>query len=457
MKHSVKIIPMRRKDKQGIFVTHKVPLFADIHFQHTRLDKVTKEPKKADRLFYFTGYRIDLDKWNVDKDEVKRGAKGYEGKRVVDYLEINNRLKLITSTLGLYLPQKREATQEEVIELLNGICNKSEKDRKKEKIKETPEAKNLDFFEVFQKYYEECGLSQGRTRHVRSLINHWKHYCEKRKFKPTFDNVTGSILKDFERYLSSESVSQKGRNREAIVIPKGKNTIHEIMAKTRAFWNYARKELKQQGITIPYPFEDYEFPKEAYGKPVYITLEERNKLYEAKLTNPKLALVRDIFCFQCFVGARVGDLKKLNRASIHKGVISYIPRKTKDENPVLVTVPLHEKAIEILNRYNMPNGALFPFLQDTEYNDFLKMLFRVVGLNRIVTRLNTTTGEPEQVPLSSIASSHMARRTFVGGLYGKVDRGIISSMTGHVKGSKAFDRYYDVSDELQKGAINLLD
>ena len=44
----------------------------------------------------------------------------------------------------------------------------------------------------------------------------------------------------------------------------------------------------------------------------------------------------------------------------------------------------------------------------------------------------------------------------MGNLYGKVDNGIISSMSGHVAGSKAFTRYYDVSKELQQDAINLL-
>jgi hypothetical protein len=51
----------------------------------------------------------------------------------------------------------------------------------------------------------------------------------------------------------------------------------------------------------------------------------------------------------------------------------------------------------------------------------------------------------------------MARRAFIGNLYGKVDSGIISSMSGHIQGSKAFTRYYDVSTELQQQAINLID
>jgi integrase len=118
---------------------------------------------------------------------------------------------------------------------------------------------------------------------------------------------------------------------------------------------------------------------------------------------------------------------------------------------------LSNNALEILSRYDYPDGRLLPFITDQRYNTYLKELFRKVEINRIVTRLNPTTGEPEQVKLSDIASSHMARRAFIGNLYGKVDSGIISSMSGHIQGSKAFTRYYNISQELQVKAINLID
>jgi integrase len=241
--------------------------------------------------------------------------------------------------------------------------------------------------------------------------------------------------------------------------PKGKNTITAFLKITRAFWNFARKDLRQQNIEIGYPFgvDGYQIAGESYGQPIYITKEERNRLFTAELPSERLQKVRDIFVFQCLIAARVGDLCKLTKANIQNNVLSYIPRKTKDGKPVTVTVPLHNNAIEILSRYDIPDGRLLPFITDQRYNIYLKELFREVGINRIVTRLNPTTSEPEQVKICDIVSSHMARRAFVGNLYGKVDSGIISSMTGHIQGSKAFTRYYDVSPELQKEAINLID
>jgi len=238
---------------------------------------------------------------------------------------------------------------------------------------------------------------------------------------------------------------------------KGANTIHRFMKTTRAFWNYARKELKRKDIIIGYPFNDgYKLPGEVYGKPIYICIEERNKLFYAELKTERLKHVRDIFVFQCFIGARVADLNKLTKSNIQDGILSYIPRKTKDGKPVTVNIPLHSMAIEILSRYELPNHSILPFISNQRYNEYIRELFEEAKLTRIVTRLNPRTKEEEHVRLCDIASSHMARRAFVGNLYGKVDNGIISSMSGHAPGSKAFTRYYNVSNDLQKDAINKL-
>lgn len=91
-----------------------------------------------------------------------------------------------------------------------------------------------------------------------------------------------------------------------------------------------------------------------------------------------------------------------------------------------------------------------------KYNLYLKKLFKEVGLNRPVTRFNQKTGQTEVVLLYSLATSHMARRTFVGTLYKKVKDDVIGAMSGHVKGSKAFARYYDIGEEMKQEAIDLL-
>ena len=52
----------------------------------------------------------------------------------------------------------------------------------------------------------------------------------------------------------------------------------------------------------------------------------------------------------------------------------------------------------------------------------------------------------------------MARRTFIGNIYKIVkDPNLVTSLTGHPEGSKAFSRYRDIDTEMKKELVGLLD
>jgi len=52
----------------------------------------------------------------------------------------------------------------------------------------------------------------------------------------------------------------------------------------------------------------------------------------------------------------------------------------------------------------------------------------------------------------------MARRTFVGAAYKKVkDPNLVSKMSGHVEGSKAFARYREIDDDDLRSVIDMID
>ena len=70
---------------------------------------------------------------------------------------------------------------------------------------------------------------------------------------------------------------------------------------------------------------------------------------------------------------------------------------------------------------------------------------------------NAKTGENEQVAIDTVASSHLARRTFIGNAYFKVsDPNLMGRMSGHVDGSRAFQRYRNIEDETLKSVIELI-
>ena len=64
----------------------------------------------------------------------------------------------------------------------------------------------------------------------------------------------------------------------------------------------------------------------------------------------------------------------------------------------------------------------------------------------------------ESIHLNEIASSHMARRTFIGNIYKLVkDPNLVSALTGHVEGSRAFTRYRTIDIDMKKDLVKILE
>lgn len=101
---------------------------------------------------------------------------------------------------------------------------------------------------------------------------------------------------------------------------------------------------------------------------------------------------------------------------------------------------------------------MLPFYSEQKYNVKIKEAFKRAGLDRMVTTINQRTRQEVQCPLYEVASSHMARRTFIGNMYKKVkDPNPVGSMSGHKEGSKAFARYRNIDEEMKKELIGLLE
>lgn len=167
-----------------------------------------------------------------------------------------------------------------------------------------------------------------------------------------------------------------------------------------------------------------------------------------------------MFIFQCLVGCRVSDLHRIQPNNISDGFLSYIPQKTASKTQRVVRVPLTARAIEIVNRYTKGKNqrTLFPSFVVARYNIVIKVILSLAGINRMVTIYDTTKQIEKQVPINVIASSHMARRTFIGNLYKKVrDPNIIGSMSGHTEGSTAFARYRTIDDEIKLDVISAIE
>jgi len=148
-------------------------------------------------------------------------------------------------------------------------------------------------------------------------------------------------------------------------------------------------------------------------------------------------------------------------ASIINDAIEYMPQKTKGERPQVVRVPLNTRALALVEKYKGReglNGKLFPFISSQKYNVAIKKIFKTCGVTRMVTILNPITGKEEKRPIDEIASSHLARRTFIGNLYKKVkDLNLVGLLSGHSEGSRAFACYRDIDEDMKKELVGLLE
>ena len=214
----------------------------------------------------------------------------------------------------------------------------------------------------------------------------------------------------------------------------------------------------KMGFTTNRSCDAFTIPATVHGTPFYLTIEERDKVFNADLSSkPELEVYRDLFIFQSMVGCRVGDLFSFTQDNIVGDMLQYLPHKTMHKRSQTVSVPLGSKAKEILKRYKGKQDKLLPTKQVYQYNEGIRAVLRKCGINRMVTILDTVTGQEEQKPICEVATSHMARRNFIGNLYKKVkDPELVSSMTGHVNGSRAFARYREIDEETKVNLVNLI-
>ena len=339
-----------------------------------------------------------------------------------------------------------------------------------------PEVEVPTFFETFEEYLSKQEFCKNRQLQFWCLLRSLRRfevYTAKTiepSFKLNLDTLANSDIDGFvdfmniepeiyeqmpELYKDDPADTHKHRKTHKPVV-KGHNTIVSILRRLRAFINWCIA----QGYTSNNPFDKFKsLNSERYGTPYYITVAERNAIADFDLSaKPELETQRDIFIFQCLIGCRVSDLLHLTKDSVIEGAIEYIPHKTSGERPEVIRVPLHKRAEAIIEKYRgRKDGKLLPFISSQKYNDAIKEVFKECGITRKVTVLNPTTGKEEKRPLNEVASSHLARRTFIGNIYKQVkDPNLVGKLSGHKEGSRAFTRYRDIDEDLMKQTISLL-
>ena len=435
------------------------------------------------RLRIGSGIWLDRKRWGK-RNEINIPL--VQGEARDRLLEIRAKLKALTDLLEQEIntcPDKTAITREQLEKIVKKFHKPSKAHKEREK----------SFFDVIDIYLASHKLSENRLKNFRVLVRclHRFELCKSKEggkgFKLSFANLTPDLLRQIEDFLLDEksvflrypdiyeqypysakvAVKTPKRKRpptldkegnevpKGMPQPRGQNTVSDMLTRFRAFILWA----VDNGYTANNPFKHFTIGEIVYGTPIYITNEERNRLLETELSdNRELETQRDIFVFQCLIGCRVSNLYKMTSRNIINDAVEYIARKTKDNRPITVRVPLNDTARRLIAKYrDESRQSLFPYNTEQDYNRKIKEAFRRAGLDRMVTVLDQQTREEVQRPLYEVASSHMARRTFIGNIYKKAkDPNLVGSLSGHKEGSKAFARYRDIDEEMKKELISYL-
>ena len=420
------------------------------------------------QLFYASEITVNPTLWDSKNEQ-------YKAKSLIPFDERIKFNSLVSEyknmILSLYARHKNEMLDSDKFTM---IINK-----KLNPEKQITEENNL--FSLLLHYIDKHVTSDNRKKNYKVIHKTLQRYqyimslFNKKSMELQVQSIHKETIMDIERFIANEHelyhkyertyqdmpatirprLHQAGDKMK--LLPRGHNTIVSFMKRLRSFFSWLMKEQ----IIETDPFSKYEIGSEKYGTPVYITLQERNIIAGFDLSNhPALEAQRDIFIFQCLIGCRISDLTELTQDNLINGAIEYVPHKTIGERPQVVRVPLNNRANELVEKYKGKDckGRLFPFISQQRYNDAIKDIFRICGITRKVTIINPSTGKEEKRPINEIASSHMARRTFIGNLYKQVkDPNLVGALSGHKEGSKAFTRYREIDDDIKQELVDLLE
>jgi sRNA-binding carbon storage regulator CsrA len=422
MKYEVNFYLDRRRDKNGNLIDHDMMILLYFSFDGKRLQ-------------FYTGHRIDLTKWDPEGQRVK---KNNVNKRGYTSSEINEHLAGIEiKVIQIY----KEAVTLGLNPSVNYMRDQLKERLIKDHLKTSPIDKETPFLKLFDQYIEKIGQirSHGYIKQLKSTRQHIENFSKKKNVSLNYAGINELFFERFRDYF----IKDLG------------NTNNSFAGQIKRFKRFMKWATDRRPTGKNFEYLKF-IATEKYNSPViYLTWSEFLQLYHAKIDNKHLQTVRDIFIFQSMTAMRYDDLFHLKKENLKDNFIEYYQGKTKK----FVKVPFNEFTSEIKKKYAdyAPDKPL-PTLANQLFNRSLKDLFRVAELNRIVEVIKTRGTEEvkEFKPLYELASSHMARRNFIGmSIEKKVPSEVIKSISGHTKDSKAFGRYYEIDEKLKVSAMKV--
>lgn len=197
-------------------------------------------------------------------------------------------------------------------------------------------------------------------------------------------------------------------------------------------------DARSKGIETSLELDKLSFPR-LKATNVFLTFDEITaieSIEKSKLTD-SLDNAKDWLIISCYCGQRISDFMRFTNDMIRiengKKLIEFTQVKTSK----IMTVPLHPKVIEILDKRQ---GA-FPYaISDQKYNNYIKTVCEIAELTQIVNGSKKIETEAESgiyrkvtkdYRKCDLVSSHIGRRSFASNFYGIIPTTYLIYVTGH--------------------------
>lgn len=416
------IFSLENRKKAGIPIVENVPIRMRVIFSSNRVD-------------FSTGYRIDLSKWDHEKQKVKNGC--------------TNKLKQsasdINGELQKYYFQIQEIFKSFEIQNINPTAEilKREFNALNRTSNKILDSKNtaIDFWQTFEKFIKECGRQ-----------NDWTVSTFEK-----FDSVRNHLT-SFNPKLTFSYFDDNGLNEYVIFLRDNRKMRNSTIEKQLGFLKWFLRWANQRGFNEYKQFESFKPKlKKVPKKVIFLTTEELKQLREFKIPESKQYLdrVRDIFLFCCYSSLRYSDVYNLKRSNIKKEHIEITTVKTGDS----LNIDLNNYTRAIIEKYkdvHFQNDKALPVISNQKMNDYIKELGELAGINEQIQetyykgneRIDTVT------PKYALLGTHAGRRTFICfALSLNIPVQIIMKWTGH-SDYKAMKPYIDVADNIKANAMN---
>jgi integrase len=416
------IFSLENRKKAGIPIVENVPIRMRVIFSNNRVD-------------FSTGYRIDLSKWDFEKQKVKNGC---TNKLKQSASDINGELQKyyfqIQDIFKSFEIQNINPTTEILKREFNALNRTSNK---------ILDSKNIaiDFWQTFEKFIKECGRQ-----------NDWTESTFEK-----FDSVKNHLT-SFNPKLTFNYFDENGLNEYVIFLRDIKKMRNSTIEKQLGFLKWFLRWANQRGFNEYKQFESFKPKlKKVPKKVIFLTTEELKQLREFKIPESKQYLdrVRDVFLFCCYSSLRYSDVYHLKRSNIKKEHIEITTVKTGDS----LNIDLNNYTRAIIEKYkevHFQNDKALPVISNQKMNDYIKELGELAGINEPIQetyykgneRIDTVT------PKYALLGTHAGRRTFICfALSLNIPVQIIMKWTGH-SDYKAMKPYIDVADNIKANAMN---